>query len=168
MAISDKRQAILDAITAIQNARLPAPQDINGPLPPQIDIDIDPDLLVPQQNQTPNNLSDVDIDDPDDVLAKQKQTNQQCQQSQQDKKSTGNANKQDDNSAEEEEEEEASEPGKKGKQASDTETTDSEEKNSDYANAWNAIMDTYDIDNITSADLRRLIRQISDGTITSL
>lgn len=129
MAISDKRQAILDAIAAIQNARLPAPQDINGPLPPQIDID--PDLLVPQQNQTPNNLSDVDIDDPDDILAKQKQRNQQRQQSQQDKKGTGNANRQDDNSAEEE----ASKPEKKSKQASNTETTDSEEKNSDYANA---------------------------------
>ena len=102
MANSDKRQAALDAVQDILKARLAGQMGGMGGQGQggEFDIDIDPDLDIPEANLPGSNGGNMEINDPDGVLDKKKQQKKQ-QQKQSDGGGQGggssdNENKEDD------------------------------------------------------------------------
>lgn len=78
--MTDKEQAIQDALQAILKARTPR-QTGRPQLPPgDIDLPIDPDLLDPTPLDQPEQNDNIDLDDPDNLL-RTKQQNQKAKQS---------------------------------------------------------------------------------------
>lgn len=82
MANSDKRQAALDAVQDILKARLAGQMGgmMGGAPGGEVDMDIDPELNMPQAKGMQQPPMNVEIKDPDGVLAQQKQNHQQQKQ----------------------------------------------------------------------------------------
>ena len=78
--MTDREQAIKDALEAIIAARKSSDSGSGMPMPPETDLPIDPELLQPESDQIDND--DFNIDDPENLLQHQKDTQKQSQQSQ--------------------------------------------------------------------------------------
>ena len=193
--MTDKRQAIIDAIKAIQEARKMYGHT-PGELPPgSFPIEVDPQLDEPKHNTTNDLLQqDVQVEDPDNVLQQQKDEKQKRQSSQNGQKNNQPDNKHNDEPSEDELDEpsddlnnesedessnnqgkesgkkQSDEPGEQGDGPKNEDESDesSDDLDPDYIAAWNEIMDRFDNDNVSEQQLAQIISAIKAGKITSI
>lgn len=173
--MTDKRQAIIDAIKAIQKARKMYGHK-PGELPPgRFPIEVDPQLDEPKHNTTNDLLQqDVQVEDPDNVLQQQKDEKQKRQSSQNGQKNNPPNNKHNDEPSEDELDEPSddlnneSEDESSNNQGKESGKKQSDDLDPDYIAAWNEIMDRFDNDNVSEQQLAQIISAIKAGRLTSI
>lgn len=185
MINSEKKQAALDAIQDILNARN-AGGNFSMPSPGgEFDIDVDPALNTPSgKNPNPDD-SNLEINDPDGVLQQVKQNKQNQQQSKpqetKNSQSQKNSNNQqsgsqqsgekqdsgeqssssDDSDSKSSDNKSGSKSDKKSSDKSNGEARDKQEdklkKSDEYVKDWNETIDKFDKDEVSDEDLDKAL-----------
>ena len=186
--MTEKQQAMRDALTAIIKSRQPVPE---GSLPPgDINLPIDPELLQPESQQQPKENQKLKIDDPDNLLKqqqkKQKQPRQPHPQKPQGKGPQGPQGEgpqgpqgkgpQGPQGKGPQGPQGKGPQGPQGAAEDEDKEDDIKEKGNgpdhdisdDFAKAWNEIIARYDNDDITDDQLQKLLGQIQLGLINTL
>ena len=141
--MTEKQQAMRDALTAIIQARQPRPDD---QLPPgDINMPVDPELLQPESKQQPKENKNLKIDDPDNLLKQQQNKQKQPRQP-----------------------EGPQGPQGEGPQGPEEPRKSDHDVSDDFAQAWNEILARYDNDDITDDQLQKLLGQVQLGLIDKL
>lgn len=195
-AAKDALTAILQARAIARLGQSIGPGGMPTPPPgTEIDIDIDPNLLDPEVDMPEGDDSGIQINDPDNVLKDKEQNQKQSGRSKSGKGSSksdgGNSNpgnpggssdsgsgssdsgedtsdKQGDKGGSKSDKGDKGNNDDKGDQGDKGQGDKQEDTGADYAAAWNEIIDRYDNDEITEAELQRLINEISRGNIDSI
>lgn len=191
--MTDKQQAMKDAITAILQSR----QNVGGgggpQLPPgEIEMPLDPNLIRP--NGGTKMPDDVDVKDPDNLIQQQKQTQKdkgsQGGQDDDNKGDTGGEDKPQDNPGDEggpgqteggDEEQPGTKPdgqrvlpGDPGEEVEPDDISPDDRKGTDpefsdaFAAAWNEMVDRFDRDDVSDDEIRDLIQKIKMNTIKTI